>query len=62
MTIYIVKDDYTPDYPTIWGVFATRELAKEHIKHLKDPNNEFGYNQNVDDTIEIDSHNIIGIK
>ena len=53
--VYLLVDDYTPDAgSTIWGVYSTREKAENALKHLEDgENNEWGFNQNKDNTIDI---------
>lgn len=54
MYIYLVKDDYTPDQPTIYGAYISEKLAEEAIELLSSDNNPYGESQNKNDTIEIE--------
>jgi hypothetical protein len=57
MHIYIVKDDYTTDYPTIYGAYTTQEIAEEVVSILSNPDhpkNPYGENLNENDTLDID--------
>lgn len=55
MKIYLVKDDYTPDYPTVYGAYTTLEIAKQVIKLLSSENNPYGCSQNENDTLEVET-------
>ena len=53
MYIYLVKDNYTPDQPTIYGAYISEKLAEEAIELLSSDNNPYGGSQNKNDTINI---------
>jgi len=61
MKVYILIDDYTPDAgSTIYGVFATYDLASAKLKELSGDYNEYGCSMNEDDTIDILIEDVIG--
>ena len=53
MYVYILMDEYTPDGPTIYGVYSSEEKAKNALNELSSNNNEYGRNMNKDSTIDI---------
>ena len=53
MYIYILIDEYTPDGPTIYGVYSSSEKAEKVLNELSSDNNEYGRNMNKDNTIDI---------
>jgi len=59
INLYVVIDNYTPDAgSTIYGVFDSSKKANDQINILSSDDNEYGCNQNKDDTIEIDFHDV----
>lgn len=52
--VWQVVDDYTPDAgSTIYGTYATIELAQERLDNLCNPDNEYG--ENVGENCDIRS-------
>lgn len=60
MQIYILMDDHTPDVgSSIYGVFATYDLAQAKLDELSREDNEYGCNMNKFYTIDIHIEDVI---
>ena len=53
MYVYILMDKYTPNGPTIYGVYSSNKKAEKALNELSSNNNEYGRNINKDNTIDI---------
>lgn len=54
MEVYLLVDDYTPDAgSTIYSAHKTRVGAEAALKELSNPDNEYGYDLNQEDTVTI---------